>query len=260
MSVSTSAWITLLVQCPPKIRMRHTYSCSYFKVLIFNIWFLKNIKGSAFCGNDSILYSSEQECVDIPKWQKWYEDLISDNFSARSYGYLSCIVKTKLYFDSFKQTYYELKKNDKRVNENEVFDSYIKLLEFDEKSIEQLQFLNQDLTGIVIKTWKHMIHYDWLISYKEQNMKNRMRTMLIEDFDINKYPCPLWKSYWNSLIPPQEELIKLINGESIEVCNEKNNNLLEDLMIDVVNMIKITSWASSELSKSKTINIDIEMN
>ena len=56
-------------------------------------------------------------------------------------------------------------------------------------------------------------------------------------------------------------VIKLINDESIEACNKKKiKNLLGYLMIDVVNMIKIKSWTSSELSKSKTINIDIEMN
>ena len=199
--------------------------------------------------NDSISYSSEKDEIDIPKWQKWYEDLISENFSSRPYGYLSWVVKTKIYYDSIKQTYYELKENDKRMNEDKLINSNIKLLEFDEKSIEQLQFLNQDLTGTVIKTWKHMIHYDWLISYKENTWKNRMRKMLIEDFDIDEYPWPLCKSYWNSLIPPQKELIELIKGESIEIFDNGNKNLLENLMIDVINMINMKSWTTSGLSK-----------
>ena len=74
---------------------------------IIKMWVIDTETSS---NNDSISYSSEQECFDIPKWQKWYENLISDNFTARPYGYLFYIVKIKLYFDSIKQTYYELKK------------------------------------------------------------------------------------------------------------------------------------------------------
>ena len=205
--------------------------------------------------NDSISYSSEQEMLEIPKCQNWFEDLSSESFKYRPYGYLSWVTKTKLYYDSLKQTYYELKENDLRANENEILESHIQQLEFNEKAVEQLKFLSDDRTGVVIRSWKHLIHYDWLNKYKEQNMRNRMRVMMIEDFDINEFPCPLCKYYSNTLIPPEKELEDLINDESIEILNESSKGSLEFLLIDVINMIKIKSKANTEKGKQICNNL-----
>lgn len=89
----------------------------------------------------------------------------------------------------------------------------IEKLNFTGEIFKNSNFIANDHGGIVIQTCKHMIHYECLNSFKEQNIQNRARTLLIEDFNINEFSCPLCKSYCNAIIPPWKEIIEICQTE-----------------------------------------------
>lgn len=141
--------------------------------------------------NDSVSNISEQDLIDHPKCQQCFEELISEDFVNKPFGYLCSVLKTKLLHDSLSQTFAKQKDLDKSLNEKEEYAGNIDKLEFDENFSKQFKFLNSRLSGLVVKTCRHMVHYDCLNNYKVQNVKSRARMMLIEDFNINEFACPL---------------------------------------------------------------------
>lgn len=76
----------------------------------------------------------------------------SEEFAERPFGYLATVVKTKLLYFSYKQTYEMQMKTDSRMattkNKRELIDK----LEFLGEIFKECEFLDQDNGGVILQT------------------------------------------------------------------------------------------------------------
>lgn len=102
-----------------------------------------------------------------------------------------------------------LKDVDLRFVEGTEKEKFDRKLQFTGEALKQCPFLDDKQSGQILQTCQHMMHYECLNTFKMQNYQNRSRTLLIEDFEINEFSCPLCKSYSNTILPPFKELLNM---------------------------------------------------
>lgn len=76
----------------------------------------------------------------------------SEEFAERPFGYLATVVKTKLLYFSYKQTYEMQMKTDSRMATTKNKRELINKLEFLGEIFKECEFLDQDNGGVILQT------------------------------------------------------------------------------------------------------------
>lgn len=111
------------------------------------------------------------------------------------------------------------------------------------------------MSGLVVRTCRHLIHYDCLNSYKIQNSANRAHTLLIEDFNLNEFSCPLCKHYSNTIIPPNKEVRNLVETSTLKSLPKDQKNEVLAMLLDFIN---IANEKHQEDRKKDILIVDIK--
>ena len=102
-----------------------------------------------------------------------------------------------------------------------------------------------------------MIHFDCLSGFKLQNFQNRSMTLLIEDYDINDFPCPFCRHYSNTIIPPRREVENLIQEISSKSISFEKYDHLTRMMTDFTDIL--TERTKSDNKTNMYINHCIQL-